>query len=409
MALFHLHVELRLAGERGVFRLHGAERAERAHLGHAPGVHHLDAVDVLEGLGHGARAGRAADHHALEMRQLAAGLFQILQQHQPHRRHRGGEGHFVGVEQFVDRGAVHLGARHHQRGADHRRREGERPAIGVEHRHHRQHDVARGDALGIRQRRHEGVQHVGAVRIEHALRVAGGAGGVAHAGGGVLVERRPGEIAVDFGDPVFIGDRVLQRRLRHVRGVGEHDVALDGRQLVGDLFQQRHEGEIGDHHAVFGVIDDPDDLLGEQPRVDGVIDRADADDAVPGLQMPPVFQASVATRSPSLMPSLSSRCATFSARARICSVVGFDDRAFDRAGDDLALAVKLGGMVDDAVDQQRPILHQPEHGVPLLETRCFWAGPSPARAKVTGRTDRRNGFVLKYGRGYQFGVTACPV
>ncbi len=149
MALLHLDVELRLAGERGIFRLHGAERAERAHLGHAPGVDHLDAVDVLEGLGHGARAGRAADHHALEIRQLAAGLLQILQQHQPHRRHRGGEAHFIGVEQFVDRGAVHLGAGHHQRRADHRRGEGERPAVGVEHRHHRHHDVARGDALGV--------------------------------------------------------------------------------------------------------------------------------------------------------------------------------------------------------------------------------------------------------------------
>ena len=38
-----------------------------------------------------------------EMRQLAAGLFQVLQQHQPDRRHRRGEGDFVGVEQFVDR------------------------------------------------------------------------------------------------------------------------------------------------------------------------------------------------------------------------------------------------------------------------------------------------------------------
>ena len=59
------------------------------------------------------------------------------------------------------------------------------------------------------------------------------------------------------------------------------------RQLVGELFQQRHEGEVGHHHAVLGVIDDPDDLLGKQPRIDGVVDRADAEDAVPGFEMPP--------------------------------------------------------------------------------------------------------------------------
>ena len=58
-------------------------------------------------------------------------------------------------------------------------------------------------------------------------------------------------------------------------------------QPVGELFQQRHEGQVDEHHAVFGVIDDPADLLGEQPRIDGVVDRADAEDAVPGFQMPP--------------------------------------------------------------------------------------------------------------------------
>ena len=31
--------------------------------------------------------------------------------------------------------------------------------------------------------------------------------------------------------------------------------------------------------------------------------------------------------------------------------------------------MKLGGMIDDAVNQQRPILHEPEHGIPLL---VFW-------------------------------------
>ena len=46
----------------------------------------------------------------------------------------------------------------------------------------------------------------------HALGMAGGAGGVAHAGCGILVEALPGEVAVGLGDPVLIGDRVLQRR-----------------------------------------------------------------------------------------------------------------------------------------------------------------------------------------------------
>ncbi len=76
-----------------------------------------------------------------------------------------------------------------------------------------------------------------------------------------------------------------------------------------------------------------------------------------------VFQASVATRSPSLMPSRSSRWATLSARARICGIGRRVDRPFDRARHDRPLAVVDRGVVDDAMAKQRPVLHQPEHGV----------------------------------------------
>ena len=211
----------------------------------------------------------------------------MLQQHQPDRRHRGGERDAVVVEQFVDRGAVELGARHHHGGADIGEVKRQPPAIGVEHRHHRHHHVARADAHGVGLRRHHGMQHVGAVRIEHALGIAGGAGGVAHAGRGVLVERLPGEVAVGFGDPFLIGHGIFQRGRRHMRGVGQDHILLDRLKLVGELFQDRHESEIDHHDAIFGVIDDPADLVGEQPRIDGVIDGADAHDAVPGFEMPP--------------------------------------------------------------------------------------------------------------------------
>ncbi len=99
--------------------------------------------------------------------------------------------------------------------------------------------------------------------IDYALGVAGRSRRVAHACGGVLVECLPGEVAVCGGDPVLVGDRVAKARLRHVGRIGEHDVALDARQPVGELFEQRHEGEVGEQQPVLGVIDDPDDLVRE--------------------------------------------------------------------------------------------------------------------------------------------------
>src|SRR5947209_7268229 len=69
--------------------------------------------------------------------------------------------------------------------------------------------------------------------------------------------------------------------------IGEDHVAIDGRKTRGEFFQKRHEGQIGHHHAILGVIDDPGDLVGEEPWIDRVVDGADADDAVPGFEMPP--------------------------------------------------------------------------------------------------------------------------
>ena len=128
-----------------------------------------------------------------------------------------------------------------------------------------------------------------------------------------------------------------------------------------------------------------------------MIDRADADDAVPGFQVPRGIPGERRHTVAELDAVFGEPLRDLERAGAHLRVIGLDDRAFDRAGDHLALAVELGGMVDDAVDQQRPILHQPEHGIPLLKS-CFWAGaPRAAGAKVSRRADRRKGFVTTYG------------
>ncbi len=132
MALLHLVVELLLIGQAVELVDQRAERAERAHLGHAPGMDDVHAVFRLERLDHRARAGRAADHHTLQVRQRLAGLLEILEQREPYRRHRRAHRHLLVGEKLADGIAVELGAGHHQLGADHRAREGERPGVGVD-------------------------------------------------------------------------------------------------------------------------------------------------------------------------------------------------------------------------------------------------------------------------------------
>ena len=193
--------------------------------------------------------------------------------------------------------------------------------------------------------------------------MAGGARRVTHAGGGVLVEDLPGVIAVGLGDPCFVRHRVFQRRRRHMRGVGEHDIFLDRLELVGELFQNRHESEIDHHHAVFGVIDDPDDLFGEQARIDGVIDRAHAHDAVPGFEVAPGVPGQ-RRDAVALFDAVAFEPLRHAQRPRPdLDVIGGMDRPFDRPRDHLTAAVIECRVIDDAMAQQRPILHQAKHGV----------------------------------------------
>jgi hypothetical protein len=57
----------------------------------------------------------------------------------------------------------------HQFAARRRRREGQAPAIGMEHRHRDQQHVARGEPDRIGLQRAQRVQIVGAVGVDHAL------------------------------------------------------------------------------------------------------------------------------------------------------------------------------------------------------------------------------------------------
>ena len=63
----------------------------------------------------------------------------MVEQHQPNRRHTSRHRHFFVVQQFINTGTIHPGARKDQLGATHRCRIGDTPAIGVKHGHDRQH------------------------------------------------------------------------------------------------------------------------------------------------------------------------------------------------------------------------------------------------------------------------------
>ena len=119
------------------------------------------------------------------------------------------------------------------------------------------------------------------------------------------------------------------------------------------------------------MIDNPCNLIGKQTRVDGVIDRAKTEDAVPGFQMPPRIPRECCDAVAELDAVLLQALRYLERAGANFGIVGCMDRPLDRARDDLALAMVYGGMVNDAMAQQRPTLHQAEHGVPLSVRRTI--------------------------------------
>ena len=53
-----------------------------------------------------------------------------------------------------------------------------------------------------------------------------------------------------------------------------------------ELLDERHESQVEADVAILGVIDDVGDLLGKEPRIDGVHDGTHSGDAVIELEMP---------------------------------------------------------------------------------------------------------------------------
>ena len=151
-------------------------------LRHAPALHDPDAVAV-EGADQGFRHRRAAHQRAHAARQLPA---PVVRRPGPAPRRRSGSGSSrwwarpatgVGLQlhQVQQVLGVHARPGEDQLHAHHHRAVGHAPAVGVEHRRHRQHRVRAAQAPEVAQAGHQRVQDGGAVRVGDALGPAGGA------------------------------------------------------------------------------------------------------------------------------------------------------------------------------------------------------------------------------------------
>ncbi len=210
-----------------------------------------------------------------------------------------------------------------------------------------------------------GVQHDRAVRIEHALGIARGAGGVAKDGAGVLFDHRPIEAGLLGRQQGLVTKRVHSAGLE-IGLFGQADEGLELRQLRRDPIHHLRKARIEQQPRGPGVVQDVADLVFEQARIDRVQHGAEAGDGekhlnvpvgVPGQGRHPV--AGLNTQGDQGLGQSLRPASEF-------GIAIADDIALDRARDDLALAVVPRRVPKNGRGRQRLGLHQSrDHGARL--------------------------------------------
>jgi hypothetical protein len=256
----------------------------------------------------------------------------------------------------------------------------------VEQRHDDEAAVALADpeAVGVG----EGVQVVAAVRVGDALGVAGGAGGVAHRRGVVLVHvLGPVEALRLAADELGVVVHPLDVRhaLQRRPGVGVDravDDDLADRSQVGEqLRERRGEGVVDDDHLAAAVGGDVDQLLGEQPDVEGVEHRTHRRDGQVGGEVLGVVPHE---RGDALVTGDPEAAQGVRQLRGLRPEVGEADPAATVRGprDDLLVGVEGRPVAQELRDQQRCCLHGALHGGERVKQSAL----SLARAEEPSQT-----------------------
>ena len=142
--------------------------------------------------------------------------------------------------------------------------------------------------------------------------------------------------------------------------LAHHDDVLHRRALVAHLGQQRRHRGVDDDDLVLAVVNDVGQLLGEEPDVQRVEHRPHRGDGQIGLQVLLVVPGERPHPVRVAHPQAPQRGGQAFGPARHLGEGGAPVTG-GLDGDDLAVAVDLLAVAEDAADEQRAVLHRAEH------------------------------------------------
>jgi hypothetical protein len=186
------------------------------------------------------------------------------------------------------------------------------------------------------------------MRIQRALGIARGAGGVADRGTRAFIELRPVELRLLHRDQCLVAIHIgncIERR--HVVRIGHADPGLDVRAVSGDLLDQRRESAIEKEHPVFRMVDDVNQLLEMQARIAGVYDQSTARHRIINLNVAVIVPSERRDRGARRQSQVEEGVReSFDARRALRKGVA-KHRSVGFARNDLHLAVLRLGMLED--------------------------------------------------------------
>ena len=184
---------------------------------------------------------------------------------EPHCGHTRADGDTFRFDELHQALGIERSPGQNERRARQRGRVGKAPAIDVKHRHNREDDITLADADTVGSEQIQCLQRDCPMRIDDALREAGGAGGVAHRGSRTLITVGIVEaVRIRRCEQFLIGDRPIGK-IRQIPVV-HHDHMPDAagnRQLL-ELGQQ---AAIDHDHSVIRMFDDMRQIAGVEANV----------------------------------------------------------------------------------------------------------------------------------------------